>query len=184
MISTQLVSLEKDVKFFNDKFDYMQASVRDIKKDSSANKSRLEEFQEKLSLYEDKSRQNKFRLVGLCEGAEGGNVIQFLQTQIPKWIPGLQRRKIEIKRPHRLYANNETSKSKDRMLTFKLLRCNDRQAILNGARNATSMYYEGRTVRFFRISVRKHPKKGKSWAKHGGVFNNCASSHSFCTQLQ
>ncbi len=57
MISTRLDSLEKDVKAFGDRFDYMQTTVREIKKDSIASTSRLEEMQEKLWLYEDKSRQ-------------------------------------------------------------------------------------------------------------------------------
>lgn len=43
--------------------------------DVVANKSCLEELQENLFLYEDKSRQNNLRLVGLWEGAGGGNAI-------------------------------------------------------------------------------------------------------------
>ncbi|KAL1279487.1 hypothetical protein QQF64_026160 [Cirrhinus molitorella] len=112
MISTRLDSLEKDVKAFGDRFDYMQTTVRDIKKDSVASMSSLVELQEKLWLYEDKSRQNNLRLVGLPEGAEGGNAIQFLQTQIPKRLPGLQGKVIEIECAHRLYANEDSTRKK------------------------------------------------------------------------
>ncbi|ROK16074.1 LINE-1 type transposase domain-containing protein 1 [Anabarilius grahami] len=148
-ISTHLDSLEMDVKSFNDRFDYMQVTVRDVRKESIASKSCLEELQEKLSLYEDKSRQNNLRLVGLLEGAEGGNTIQFLQTHIPKWIPALQGKTIEIERVHHLYANKDSSRKKARTLIFKLLRYNDRQAIMQGARNSSSLSYEGGNLRFF-----------------------------------
>ncbi|RXN05378.1 hypothetical protein ROHU_009878 [Labeo rohita] len=67
MISTRLDSLEKDVKAFGDRFDYMQTTVRDIKKDSIASTSRLEELQEKLWLYEDKSRQNNLGCKGTSQ---------------------------------------------------------------------------------------------------------------------
>ncbi|ROL45029.1 Potassium voltage-gated channel subfamily H member 5 [Anabarilius grahami] len=120
-ISTCLDLLEMDVKSFNNRFDYIQATVRDVKKETIASKYRLEELQEKLSLYEDKSRQNNLRLVGLREGAEGGNAIQFLQTHIPKWIPDLQGKTIEIEHAHRLYANEDSSRKKARTLIFKLL---------------------------------------------------------------
>ncbi|KAL1252707.1 hypothetical protein QQF64_017400 [Cirrhinus molitorella] len=107
----------------------------------------LEELQEKIWLYEDKARQNNLRLVGLPEGAEGGNVIQFLQTQ--KWLPALQGKVIEIERAHRLYANEDSTRKKARTLIFKLLHYNDRQVILKEARNSPSMSYEGAKLWFF-----------------------------------
>ncbi len=149
MISTRLDSLEKDVKAFGDRFDYMQTTVREIKKDSIASTSRLEEMQEKLWLYEDKSRQNNLRLVDLTEGAEGGNAMQFLQTQIPKWLSALQGKVIEIECAHRLYANEDSTRKKARTVIFKLLCYNDRQAILKEARNSPSLSYEGAKLWFF-----------------------------------
>lgn len=148
-ISTRLNSLENDVKAVSDRLDYMQSTVRDIKKDSIASTSRVEELQEKLWLYEDKARQNNLRLVGLPEGAESSNAIQFLQTQIPKWLLALQGKVIEIERAHRLYANEDSSRKKARTLIFKLLRYNDRQAILKEARNSSSLNYEGTKLWFF-----------------------------------
>lgn len=149
LISTRLNSLEKEVKTIGDRMDYMQTTVRDIKKDSIATASRLDELQEKLWLYEDKARQNNLRLVGLPEGAEGGNAIQFLQTQIPKWLPSLQGKVIEIERAHRLYANEDSTRKKARTLIFKLLRYNDRQAILKQSRNSPSLNHEGVKLWFF-----------------------------------
>ncbi|KAL1255103.1 hypothetical protein QQF64_013164 [Cirrhinus molitorella] len=111
--------------------------------------SSLVELQEKLWLYEDKSRQNNLRLVGLPEGAEGGNAIQFLQTQIPKWLLALQGKVIEIERTHRLYANEDSTRKKARTVIFKLLHYNDRQAILKEARNSPSLSYEGAKLWFF-----------------------------------
>lgn len=164
-ITARLDSLEKDVKSFGNRCDDIQATVRDVKRDSIANKSCLEELQEKLSLYEDKSRQNNLRLVGLREGAEGGNAIQFLQTHIPKWIPALQGKTIEIERAHRLYANEDSSRNRARTLIFKLLRYNDRQAILQGARSASPLSYEGGILRFFPDFSQGTSKKRKAMAE-------------------
>ena len=57
-------------------------------------------------------RQNDIRLVGLQEEPEGGDAIQFLQYQIPKWIPALQGKTIEIECGHSLYAKDKYSKNR------------------------------------------------------------------------
>lgn len=55
----------------------------------------------------------------------------------------------EDDRDHRLNANEDSSRKKARALIFKLLRCNDRQAILKEARNSSSLNYEGTKLWFF-----------------------------------
>lgn len=63
--------------------------------------------------------------------------IAFLQSQLPIWFPSLADRGIiEIERAHRVYKKGENSSSKPRTLIFKLLRYNDRQAIMKAYRQA------------------------------------------------
>ncbi len=84
---------------------------------------------------EDRSRRNNVRLVGLPEGVEGSDVAGFLRVNLPKWIPSLKGRNIEIDRAHCVYDVRKNS-DRSRTLIFRVLRWHDRSEILKGARQA------------------------------------------------
>ncbi len=64
----------------------------------------VDSLQEKLVRIEDKSRQSNIRLVGLKEGVEGDEPLGFIQNHLPKWIPSLTGKEMEIERAHRIYS--------------------------------------------------------------------------------
>ncbi|CAK6975956.1 hypothetical protein KUCAC02_008291 [Scomber scombrus] len=67
----------------------------------------LETMQLKLADMEDRSRRCNVRIIGLAEGLEGTNAIQFLTQSLPKWFPSLGNLPVDIMRAHRIYGDNK-----------------------------------------------------------------------------
>ncbi|CAM4526591.1 unnamed protein product [Leuciscus chuanchicus] len=109
-IAERLGVLEEDVRLVRNNFDNMQAALRNAKKDTVEVKLAVDSLQEKLARIEDKSRQSNVRLVGLKEGVEGDDPLRFIQNNLPKWIPSLIGKVLEIERAHRIYSG-ERAKS-------------------------------------------------------------------------
>lgn len=105
-IAERLGGLEEDVRLIRNNFDNMQAALRNAKKDTVEIKLAVE----KLARIEDTSRQSNIRLVGLKEGVEGDDPLRFIQNQLPKWIPSVAGKVMEIERAHRIYSG-ECSKN-------------------------------------------------------------------------
>lgn len=82
---------------------------------------------------EDQDGRNNVQIVGLSPNCEGGDTLCFLQEMLPKWIPSLSNRPIEIERAHRIYGQQRSTET-GRTIIFKELRYQDRLAILDGAR--------------------------------------------------
>lgn len=142
------VYMEK-VKKLDEKVDRVQAESRFMKKEISGNSSELEKMHLKIASLEDQDRRNNVRITGIAAGREGGDAVAFLQDMLPKWIPSLGAAKIQIERAHRIYS---TKKDRQATLIFRVLRHGDRNAILQGAREArrnAPIQDAGKTIRFY-----------------------------------
>lgn len=78
---------------------------------------------------------------------EGSDAIGYLKDNLPKWIPSLVGRDIDIELAHRVYNGGEANSNKPRTLIFRLLRWQDRSAILNGARQVYPVKYAANGAR-------------------------------------
>lgn len=137
------------VKGLVTKVDRIQAETRATKREVSNNTSDLEKLQLKIASLEDQDRRNNVRITGIATGREGGDAIAFLQDMLPKWIPSLGNTKIQIERAHRIRSNKNNGQT---TMIFKVLRYQDRNAILQGAREARKnapIQDAGRTIRFY-----------------------------------
>ncbi|RXN34136.1 LINE-1 type transposase domain-containing 1 [Labeo rohita] len=104
--------------------------MRQMKKDLNMCTTEQQSLTLKIAELEDRSRRNNVCLVGLPQSREGDDPIGFLQKMLPTWIPALKKKgRIEIDRAHRVYGSG-----KSHTLIFHVLRYQDRQAILQGAR--------------------------------------------------
>lgn len=147
-IGRQIGQQEQSIKQLESRCDNIQASARSDKATVRALKATVAELSSKLADMEDRSRRSNLRLIGLAEGAEGGDAISFLETNIPKWLPSLSQSSIRIERAHRVYSRNGKS-DKPRTLIFKLLDYRDRQLILQGAREAESIKHGESKISFY-----------------------------------
>lgn len=107
----------------------------------------LQELEFKLADMEDRNRSCNIRVIGLKEGLEGSNTVQYLMRALPKWFPVLADVQIEIMRAHRIYSSTHKGSVANRTLIFNILRYTTRQAILHAARKAP-LSIEGRKIRF------------------------------------
>lgn len=108
-----------------------QKKSREIKKVVNACVEDQKKFELKLAEMEDRSRRNNVRIIGVKEGREADDPVGFLQRQLPVWIPALQNKPvIEIDRAHRIHGKSTAA----RTMIFRCLRYQDRQTILQGAR--------------------------------------------------
>lgn len=62
----------------------------------------LKQLQLKLADMEDRNRRCNLRIVGLAEGVEGSNAVQFLTNSLPEWFPSLGDHNGEIMRAHQI----------------------------------------------------------------------------------
>lgn len=124
------------IKEVLDKVDRIQAETRGLKRDVINNKSEVEKLKRAMASLEDRERRNNIRLVNLSSNREGSDAVGFLQKMLPKWFPLLGAEPIQIERAHRIYSQSTKNGKGPRTLIFKVLRYKDRQAILQGAREA------------------------------------------------
>lgn len=156
-INNALQSLRADmqtqtttVRGLVDKVDKIQADFRGVKKDIVNCSSEQHKLNLKVAELEDRSRRNNVRIVGLAPNREGDDPIGFLQKMLPVWIPTLSKKApVEIDRAHRIYSQGTA-----RTMIFRVLRYQDRQAILQGAREArkkepTGIQDARKTLRFY-----------------------------------
>lgn len=133
------------------KVERVQTDTRTMKRQILDNTTGLEKFQQKLALLEDHNRRNNVRITGITAGREGDNATSFLQEMLPKWIPSLGNRVVEIERAHRIYSPHVKGSIPQTMI-LKLLRHGDRNAILKGARETSKtapIQDAGKSLRFY-----------------------------------
>ncbi|KAK7143490.1 hypothetical protein R3I93_014600 [Phoxinus phoxinus] len=146
-ISSELEKVAKSTKRAQDRVESVQTAAREDRRSVIELKTQLDQLTTKLTDLEDRGRRNNVRLVGLPEAVEGSDAIGYLKDNLPKWIPSLVGRDIDIERAHRVYAGGEGNSNKPRTLIFRLLRWQDRSAILNGARQVYPVKYAANGAR-------------------------------------
>lgn len=162
-IGHQMEGQAQSIKLLESRCDNMQASVRSDKTTIRTLQATVGELSTKIADMEDRSRRSNLRLVGLKEGAEGGDAVSFLETNIPKWLPSLAGCHISIERAHRIYSRTNLS-SAPRTLIFKLLNFKDRQKILNAARAVESLRHNENKISFFPDYSMETTKKRKAFS--------------------
>lgn len=145
-VEAEVSAMNASLMSLNKRTDIMQAAQREDRLHIREATSTIAKLQSSVAELEDRNRRNNLRLVNLPENEEGGDTIAFLQRQLPIWFPSLANRGIiEIERAHRVYSKGENSSSKPRTLIFKLLRYNDRQAIMKAYRQAGTKVQHGQS---------------------------------------
>lgn len=135
-IQTELVTLRESIGTVNKDIGKIRAKVKENTTVLSSHGSMLEELQRKLAEMEDRSRRCNLRIVGLVEGAEGANAVQFLAQSLPKWYPSLKDCPLEIMRAHRIRPRDDKRQG-PRTLIFNVLRFTTCQSIMRAARKKT-----------------------------------------------
>lgn len=148
-VSGEIERVAAMAKRTQDRVDSVQAAAREDRRSVIDLKKQLDLLTTKLTDLEDRGRRNNIRLVGLPEMLEGSDTVGYIKANLPKWIPSLEGRDIDIERAHRVYDGRDTNTKKPRTLIFRLLRWQDRSAILKGARKAYPVKHATNTTLLF-----------------------------------
>lgn len=144
-IQADLLSLNESIGSVNVELDKIRSDVESNRGKLTSYEATLETMQLKLADMEDRSRRCNVRVIGLPEGIEGSNAVQYLTKSLPKWFPTLGNLDGEIMRAHRVYSDNR-KRSGPRTLIFNTLRYTTRQLILRAAKKSP-LTMNGRPVR-------------------------------------
>ncbi|XP_042566255.1 uncharacterized protein LOC122133667 [Clupea harengus] len=147
-LTNEINTHAKNAERMSARVDTMQGVVRQNKKDINRCLTELDTLRNKVTEMEDRSRRNNIRLINLPTGAEGDDPVGYLRAMLPQWIPTLSNSSmpIEIDRAHRTFS---AYTSKPRTMNFRVLRYQDRQAILQGARRAKPKLQNGTPLEFY-----------------------------------
>ncbi|XP_049931009.1 cadherin-7-like [Epinephelus moara] len=161
MLDTTLDNILKPVTEMSEKLDKLvdrlgtvEQRVSDLEDNAAANAPRLDSVEselkkamEKLENYENQSRRQNIRIIGLKEGTEGKDPPVFFE----KWIPevlnmDMQGERLKIERAHRA---GPPLGSTGKQGLVRLHDYTDRQRILRAARNKGRVTMDGQVVSFY-----------------------------------
>lgn len=147
LIQADLFSLNESIGSVNLELEKIRSDVESNRVTLVSQENAVESMQRKLADMVDRSRCCNVRVLGLPEGTEGSNAVQFLANSLPKWFPTLGNMDGEIMRAHRIYSDDRKKSNVPRTLIFNTLRFTTRQLILRAAKKSP-LIVNGRSVRF------------------------------------
>lgn len=130
-IKTDLAKCTSDIQSLRSDYSILSKRMDDAERSTADNKAK---FEAKIADMEDRSRRDNLRIMGVAEGSEGSNAVQYITSNISKWFPDLSEDRIEIMRAHRIPLPRNANTNSPRTLICKLLRFTDCERILKAAR--------------------------------------------------
>ena len=107
-------------------------------------------LQSRVDFMENMGRKKNVKIVGLNERAEGDNLIQFLQRQLPVWLGLPENPPLCIERAHRSPIAIPQPEEKPRSILVRFLRYHDKDAVMKAAiKLRFPATYGGATLRFY-----------------------------------
>uniref|UniRef100_A0A8C5N7I9 Reverse transcriptase domain-containing protein n=1 Tax=Gouania willdenowi TaxID=441366 RepID=A0A8C5N7I9_GOUWI len=163
MLDSKLANIIKPVSEFSGKLDSLiqmmgtaEQRISDLEDTSAATAPRVKALEgelqkalDRLENFENQSRRQSLRIVGLNEGSEGRTPVEFFE----KWIPdvlGMQTDRIKLDRAHRTGPPTRLSgKEGPRAVLVRLHDYTNKQKILQAARNRGTLSIDGSNVSFY-----------------------------------
>lgn len=110
-------------------------------------------LRERLDDQEDRGRRNNLRIVGLPESSEGTSAKHFMEPWIPQ-VLGLTTKagKVKLERAHRvgvIRRGDDVRKPYSRVMIVRFHHYGDRERVVEAARRAKSVHFEGSRIFFF-----------------------------------
>lgn len=111
--------------------------------------NKVHKLTQKLDDLENRQRRSNLRLVGLPEGAEGGDVVSFLQTWLLEILgPDAFQNPPMIERAHRLPGQQNPNASA-RVMIAKFLNYQDKMRVMKAACQKGKVMHQGHHIMFF-----------------------------------
>lgn len=112
--------------------------------------NKLEATLEKLDDLENRSRRCNIRIIGLPEGSEGTNPVAFFKTWLPELLKvSFKSGSVKLDRCHRALTCRPPAGQRPRAVIVKLHSFQDKVRIMQAARKAQSLVYNGAPIMIF-----------------------------------
>lgn len=108
VIQTELASLSGSIGLMKADISALKSTVDDNSEAIANHETALQTLELKMAHMEDRSRWCNIRVIGLKEGTEGSNAVQYLTRLLPRWFPSLQAEQPEVMRAHWTYSGCST----------------------------------------------------------------------------
>uniref|UniRef100_A0A8C5DT07 L1 transposable element RRM domain-containing protein n=1 Tax=Gouania willdenowi TaxID=441366 RepID=A0A8C5DT07_GOUWI len=189
MLDSKLANIIKPVSEFSGKLDSLiqrmgtaEQRISDLEDTSAATAPRVKALEgelqkalDRLENFENQSRRQNLRIVGLNEGSEGRTPVEFFE----KWIPdvlGMQTDRIKLDRAHRTGPPTRLSgKEGPRAVLVRLHDYTNKQKILQAARNRGTLSIDGSNVSFYQdfsvevVRRRKESANARKQLREAGI---------------
>ncbi|KAK6490190.1 hypothetical protein HHUSO_G4660 [Huso huso] len=109
----------------------------------------LEAVKERVEDLDNRGRRNNLRILAIPEDAEGNNMIQFLQNEIPKMLKHAFEGPLEIERAHRALAPKPREGQRPRAIILKLLMFQIKEEIIRRAREMRYLAWHESSIMIF-----------------------------------
>lgn len=127
----------------------VEDNANNMANDNTRLTERVDQLWQRIEDYENQSRRNNVRLVGLKEGKEAGSNMNDYVRKILR--DGFKRDgdEFEIERSHRSGGPRKDDNLAPRMILVRFLRYTARQKVLTAAKKAKGLKWEGCTLSMF-----------------------------------
>ncbi|XP_059826359.1 uncharacterized protein LOC132394343 [Hypanus sabinus] len=125
--------MEKKITDLDVKMEEMDGRMKKMEDDNDAWTSERKQLVGKIDKLENFSRRNNIKIVGLKEGTEGEDPINFFQKWIPEKLEMGEETLIEIERVHRALRPRSQDDQNPRSILIRCLRYQDKEKILRAA---------------------------------------------------
>ena len=163
-METKISSIAHDVNILRDdhrklteKVKQTEQSITTLKPQVTDNTTQMHDLLDRVRFLEGRAedaegraRRSNIRVVGLPEGAEGSNTVQFMEDWLRTFTPLEELSPFfSIERAHRVPSRRPAPGSPSRPLLAKLFHYRDRDAILRAARAKGNLEVEGNHIMIF-----------------------------------
>lgn len=177
-VKRQVDQVELKMKAVRDDLEVFNDRVADVENSGLAWEVQRKQLFEKIDILENHSRRNNVKIVGLKEGYERGNPVEFFQDWIPKVLGTAHfPHGIELDRAHRALRKRPLPGQVPRSVLIKCLRYQDKEKILrvavqNAKEHNGPMIVEGNKVFFYSDLSAEVVKKRKEFNPAKAIFWN------------
>lgn len=184
-IKATVEGIEQKINILNSRMDEAEARVATLEDTMDASKQHLDEVQTEIQKLRDhiddldnRGRCCNIKILGILEEAEGDDMVQFLQREIPGTLERTFTTQLEIQRAHRVPTGRRRgergTRERPRPVMVNMLRYQVKEEILRATREKRQIVWWGAKIMFFtdysrQVMERFSFKQVKTDLKNRGV---------------
>lgn len=148
-MESKLTAITTRLSDVESRLDFLEDINKTLTADPPATRAELESLRERVDDLDSRSRRNNLVFVGFPESCEDSGALSFLAGVIPDIIELDFPKGLEIDRAHRALAPRRADGQPPRAIVARFLRYQDRDRIMQAARNKGKLMWRGHRIMIF-----------------------------------